>query len=402
MAHAYPGDLAQFVHDRLMEEGVDQDLATLNHVLSAAYQASLLRDEERPLTFRLLLLAPEELPDDPASPDGHHRLRFERPRKLHEQELRRLAPAAKMHRAMMGVAGLRIWGLVHTGPGWLGAMQGRRGGSAPMSEALSVSVIAPGRVLVSRGDVTIAKLAGGQITGKAADVFDSKWLPRVFAEVRREVSDVQIDRDLLRMLGQDFVSRIITTMRLARHGGAILILPNEAADRVVETNRPIAMKYRFVDEEPRRRYGTLVRRAVDALAMDGATWQSYAASTAPEILAVDDGLSDLAHTIAGLADVDGAVVMSKRLEVVGFGGEIVGDLPDVPIVMRASDLEGEVREEEATDGVGTRHRSVYRLCAAIHDALGIVVSQDGGVRLVAVKDGAVTYWDQLGVGPMDI
>ena len=70
--------------------------------------------------------------------------------------------------------------------------------------------------------------------------------------------------------------------------------------------------------------------------------------------------------------------------------------------MRASDLEGEVREEEATDGVGTRHRSVYRLCAAIHDALGIVVSQDGGVRLVGVKDGAVTYWDQLGVGPMDI
>ena len=136
--------------------------------------------------------------------------------------------------------------------------------------------------------------------------------------------------------------------------------------------------------------------------MDGTNWQSYSASTAPEILAVDEWLNELAHTIAGLADVDGAVVMSKRLEVMGFGGEIVGDLPDVPIVMRASDLEGEVREEEATDGVGTRHRSVYRLCAEIHDALGIVVSQDGGVRLVGVKDGAVTYWDQLGVGAMDI
>jgi len=35
-------------------------------------------------------------------------------------------------------------------------------------------------------------------------------------------------------------------------------------------------------------------------------------------------------------------------------------------------------------------------------ALGIVVSQDGGVRLVATKDDAVTYWDQLGTGPMEI
>ena len=384
MAHAYPEDLAHFVRDRLKEEGVDQDVATLTHVLSAAYQASLLRDEERPLSFRLLLLAPEELPEHAGR---QHRLRFERPRTLHEQELRRLAPAAKMHRAMMGVSSLRIWGLVHTGPGWLRPILGQRGDAAPMPEALSVVVTGPGRVVVNRGDVTIAKLAGGQITGKAADVFDSKWLPRVFAKVRREVSDVQGDRDLLRTIGQDFVRRIIGMMRLARHGGAILILPNEVADRVAETNRPIAMKYRFADEEARRRYDTLVRRALDAQAIDGA---------------VDEGLNDLAQTIAGLADVDGAVVMNKRLEVMGFGGEIVGDLPDVPIVMRASDLEGEVREEEATDGVGTRHRSVYRLCAEIHDALGIVVSQDGGVRLVGVKDGAVTYWDQLGVGPMDI
>ena len=35
-------------------------------------------------------------------------------------------------------------------------------------------------------------------------------------------------------------------------------------------------------------------------------------------------------------------------------------------------------------------------------ALGIVVSQDGGVRLVANKEGAVTYRDQLGTGPMEI
>ena len=280
-----------------------------------------------------------------------------------------------------------------------------------MPDALSVAVTAPGRVIVSLGELTIAKLAGGQITGRVADVFDSVWLPGAFAEVRREVSrahesahpDSAGDRDFLRKIGQHFVRRIIATIRLARHGGALVLLPEEEADRTAATDRPIALKYRFADEEPRRRYRTLVLKALDTLARtEPASWDAYSRSAAPEILAVDEGLNELAHTLAGLADIDGAVVMSKRLEVLGFGGEIVGDLPDVPVVMKALDLEGEVREEEATDGVGTRHRSVYRLCAAIHDALGIVVSQDGGVRLVGFKDGAVTYWDQLGVGPMDI
>ena len=150
MAHAYPKDLAHFVHDRLLEAGTNQDLATLIHVLSAAYQASLLRDEERPLSFRLLLVAPDALPEQGSPPRGHHRLRFEHPRRLDEQELRRLAPAAKMQRAMIGVsgegsAGLRIWGLVQTGPGWLRAMQGGRGGAATMPQGLSVAVTAPGR-----------------------------------------------------------------------------------------------------------------------------------------------------------------------------------------------------------------------------------------------------------------
>jgi hypothetical protein len=34
---------------------------------------------------------------------------------------------------------------------------------------------------------------------------------------------------------------------------------------------------------------------------------------------------------------------------------------------------------------------VYRLCNALHDVLGIVISQDG-VRFICWKDPHVTYW----------
>ena len=50
--------------------------------------------------------------------------------------------------------------------------------------------------------------------------------------------------------------------------------------------------------------------------------------------------------------------------------------------------------EEITETVGTRHRSVYYLCHHIPEALGLVISQDGYVRLIKWKDGRVTYWEQ--------
>ena len=45
-------------------------------------------------------------------------------------------------------------------------------------------------------------------------------------------------------------------------------------------------------------------------------------------------------------------------------------------------------------GVGTRHRSAYRLCNELRDVIAVVISQDGNVRFVKRKDEAVTYWDQ--------
>ena len=43
--------------------------------------------------------------------------------------------------------------------------------------------------------------------------------------------------------------------------------------------------------------------------------------------------------------------------------------------------------------IGHRHRSAYRLAAALPGAVAVVVSQDGGIRFVTNKSGALTYWD---------
>jgi DNA integrity scanning protein DisA with diadenylate cyclase activity len=85
----------------------------------------------------------------------------------------------------------------------------------------------------------------------------------------------------------------------------------------------------------------------------------------------------------------------------GFGAEISGGLERVKTVARALVLEGIETEQANAENFGTRHRSAYRLCSAVHEAMGIVISQDRLVRLVKWKDGIVTYWNQVATSILD-
>jgi DNA integrity scanning protein DisA with diadenylate cyclase activity len=105
----------------------------------------------------------------------------------------------------------------------------------------------------------------------------------------------------------------------------------------------------------------------------------------------------MSQLLAALAEVDGAVLLTDTFEVLGFGGEIVGTLPEIRSVRRALDLEATVWESVPIDHVGTRHRSAYRLCAQEPEAVAIVVSHDGGVQFVSCRDGAPTYWEHVPV-----
>jgi hypothetical protein len=425
-AHAYPSDLAARTLKRWSGLPAGPALpppALLDQILSTAFQASLLRDEERPVTFRLLLADPDVLPVSAGPPDGLLRLAFDRPRPFAVDELRRLSPAAKYHRALIGLSvgaegRLEIWGIAQSGPRWLQATHGGRAAEAPLPDLLVVRVAGPGRIFVARGSVTVTGLQGGRLVDEAMDVFASRWLPARFARARAELGDLHgeaaraaspawgaVDLDVTRVIGQQMVKRVVASIRSTHHGGMILFLPPDCAEAMAQ-GRHLHLKYTCRDEEPRRRYRTLMLAVMRALAEETALvpageavgWSAYRRWNTQELAALDEAIVEMAHLIASLAGVDGAVVLTKRFEVLGFGGEITGDLPEVATVERALDLEATLREPEVVDAMGTRHRSAYRLCARFPEALAIVISQDGGVRFVSWHDGAVTYWDHTSLG----
>lgn len=441
--YSYPRDLAAFVAERWDDAtGSSDSLDPISHyppadplpeahvleeVLSTCYQASLLREENQPVRFRLALSSPEVFPQGDGPPEGLHRLEFPESRVFDVQELRRLSPATDYPRSIVGVRhdgglGLRIWGLLHSGPRWLRDRQGGRITSAPLPPLPVVHVTGPGRLEVRKGSETVGRLDNGALSDASVDVFDSRWLPAGFATARAELMDLHsaareraferdgeswafLDPDLPRQIAAQTFKRLVSTVQNFGHGGTVIFVPPERTEEFSGENRYVALKYRISNDEPRRRFRTLILEMINRMAQahgtaDGSQasktigWTEYLESNDEEIAALEEAILEVAHLVAALATADGAVVMTKRYELLGFGGEISGQLPNVKMVWKALDVEGTLAEEEPTEIVGTRHRSAYRLCNELPDVLTVVVSQDGGVRFVRRQGDSVTYWDQ--------
>ncbi len=127
------------------------EFVKLKLLFSACYQASLLREEERLVTFRAILAPPEMFPLDGMPPEQLQRLVFHESLAFESGELRRLSVAADTQRTLIGVHEdaqdvLRIWGLVNSGARWLRDTQGGRRAGAPLPDVPAVHVIAPGNL----------------------------------------------------------------------------------------------------------------------------------------------------------------------------------------------------------------------------------------------------------------
>jgi hypothetical protein len=424
---AYPKDLAAFVHDQ-WQPGNSLEYASLpnrtdlEHLISVCYQASLLRDEERPVRFRLIFLSPDMFPPDQARSADLHRLLFSDPLPFTERELRKLSPSVDFYDSLIGLwrdgkSKFWIWGIVHSGPQWAQSLHGGGKTFKPLPGSLVLNVTNPGRITVCNGSTEVATLNSGKIVSPSTVVFDSMWMRSAFGSIVDEELALHrearkhagkpwavIDPDFFRIIKKQISMRIIGRIRSYRHGGTLISIPDELRGEFLSENPYIKLKYKFVDEEPRRRFRTLIVEIANALAeFYGSAqnpektvgWMEYLISKNQTLSRLDESIFEWAHLVAGMTQVDGAVVITHRLELIGFGAEISGKLERVDSVAQALDSEGiEIRKEQS-HSVGTRHHSAYSLCRGLHNILAIVVSQDGTAQLVKWNRDMVTIWEQL-------
>jgi len=410
----YPPDLARYVREHWPAgQSLWLSHELLSEALSAAYHASLTSEETRPTRFRLLLTPPESLPEAGVPNEGVLRLCFDRPRALTPDELRQVAPSAPFETSLIGahaVGGrLHIWGLAHSGPAWLAPSWGGRKSVPNWTYDPIVHATGPGLVAVRCAGKMVGALEQGHLVDAMMDVFESEWLPAMFADVRREVqrehaaaqartsSPTAVETRLIGGIGQQMLRRTIQLVLGARHGGLILVaeVPPGAPPSALTG---LALKYRFAASEPPARYRTLLFRLLDRLAARTnnpvVDWADFAGDTSQELEKLEQAVFEMSRVIAGLTAIDGAVVLDKRFALLGFGAEVSPETAAPPRVWRALDTEGLRREVNAVEEVGTRHRAAYRFVQQHPRGLAIVISHDGGVSFVANRDGEVVSWQQ--------
>jgi hypothetical protein len=116
-----------------------------------------------------------------------------------------------------------------------------------------------------------------------------------------------------------------------------------------------------------------------------------------EVFRADKELAHLVDAIAGMAAVDGAVLFSADLEVLGFG---------VRIPVRSEVAGGEVEQlsishgrilstKRKLDAFGMRHLSAYEFVALAEGVIAFVLFQDGQVRAFVNSAGNIELYDCL-------
>ena len=213
-------------------------------ILDTAFQASLSSQERRSIRLHVAYCDPDDLLENVELKQRNRPIKFRKSRPFSVSEIVQLAPAVDPRQLLIGVRAtptdndtqiLEIWGLIDAGYSWWEFIRGERieslGGSPP-PDCLTVSVMNPGGLRVSREGETIVSLEKGGLILPMSAIFDSGPVGDYLSDMYREFhSDVcknlgsdkfdpeNHDEDYPQRFLSEFIKRILLRIRDRRHGG---------------------------------------------------------------------------------------------------------------------------------------------------------------------------------------
>ena len=299
--------------------------------------------------------------------------------------------------------------IVETGTRWVNRVDGGCFDGTPLPPHFIVHIPGPGRLLTACGYHRLLELDSGRIIRAGFDPFKAGWLPQHFCPVRQWLQDqlaetrlegANVEDCFIHVMAQSVVRRTLSLVRARGHGGMLIYLPQEKPN-LAKLSKVLRFRCPFESRPSTANFSELMLRAMSRLSLAGhrhgltsVKWENYKTIDDRVMSEIDESFVEFALLLADMMSVDGALVLTKRFELVGFGGEVLGEKP-VTRVFRVLDLEGVSSTPEMADSSGTRYRSAYRFASEVSKSLLIVISQDGAVQFVAARNGQIMYWPYL-------
>ena len=407
--YAFPGDLVSEIKAHWSANLAGEafrlpDDFTLQHFLEICYHASLRTEEQRPVrcvvAYAPVTYAPRE-----------RLLLFEHSVELTDAQIVRLAPVADLRRTLIGCdhidGQLCIWGLMEHGYAWAQYAAGDPQ-DAPFEETdlppgcLAITLEGPGTLSVAQGRHGLVRLREGRIIvphkNPMRDVNEPLGL--FFHHLVEGLRNLPAFGDRLFLVADNgerpllgiytrSIAAILEHIRLRREGGSLVIARTPLESAIAQITYTVAEHWGLTGQIVN--YYETLHHLMQAPHTSSETPQDLARCRAEATLRfMSQQLLRGINQISLLASVDGAVLLDDLLRIQGFGVRFSVLLP-----LGATIVDAATGTEHACDQWGLRHQSVFSACQRCEDAVGLVVSHDGGVKAVKSIGGKLHLWDQI-------
>ncbi len=389
-------------------------------LIDTVYHASFLTEEQRRIWFRIVYVSKDELITEAQIPQREIRVvEFSKARDFTIGELVKLAPAADPIQVLIGVyhakssKKLKIWGLIENGTTFweLTRHESMFGISPP--DALTLSSKKAGQIIFSRAGYIFLRLDQGKIEKPSGTIFDKGPIANFLqtgrknlrneSKKRMEKKKVPFPNGWNAFQYVTFIERILNGIRERFHGGTLIIIPDKINPSDTRLRDRIVIKYPcdfdalnpLIDQiEKFYYYESLLKkfRKQEIISSEDA---KECINTNKERQTTERRLTETANFISSLSAVDGAVVMTENLHILGFGAEIIAISPSLNKVKVITDYKKNTGEFRNIELFGTRHRSAFRFCSSFENAITAIVSQHGGIKLAKRVGSNVLFWPNI-------
>jgi hypothetical protein len=340
----------------------------LSTIIETAFWASLRPNEGRMTQVRLTFLSPEQVSDN---------IVFASPVSFDDSAIIKLAPAVPqgccLGTIMVG-EGMKIWGFA-------------RESIIRALDTVIIEIAEPGTVRVDIGPFRpymvlngrsndVIEATGSDLAHNLRIKLGKALAAEDFLETQAVWRECIALADLVRMILHD------------GHGGAVLLVPSVNGGWS-DSLDPFPYRLKTPDSTIRA-----IRRELNQSSELGEVFTELSSADIPGDLKnrivgafhQNDGSAKLSavEVVATLARVDGAVVMTRDLQLLGFGGKIAfKPNVDVPVCKFRPTHGGQQVARLRLEAVGgMRHQSAARFIADNKECVAIVVSQDRHVSLM--------------------
>jgi len=426
LEHSKPQDLAILVQNKLILAKNNlpiPDIAVLEDLFSCLFYTSMCKEESDLIRVTVTLIDPQNPDPNPPELIVSERwsyVAFDQPIPMTTKALAKLSKAADPSSSSLAVyydikGKLYVWGMIDQAMHYQNFLNYESDTNSEQPGLFQVSINDIGTLEVLFDYELIATLKQHVLVKRYLDVLTigpvSKILKRnagfLKATLREYIEQVHPNEDyadwenFLDNLWIQTFSRLLLKIQNYHHGGAILI---------ADDSTDLDVKYRIHYERLRKAMVAHAKAAIDNFVSDRTIVEAMKTgkrSVSRKLYmqelnsfyakaGTSDEITGAISFIASQTCVDGVVLFDRSLATNGFGAVLrAKKMPRKIYLSSTATATNKSLTPDDPKHYGTRHRSMIAYCWNHPTAMGLVISQDGEIRVFSKIEDKLIMWENI-------